>query len=61
MLIVKCIKDFTEVTANGTVLKCMKGMNYHVRLNGYFTVEVGDLDLVIRNRSKFYKHFIIIC
>ena len=59
-MIVKCIAGLTDKARDGRECEFKKGEQYRLNLVGYYVVENDRQQVVIRKRSKFYKHFMII-
>jgi len=60
MLTVKCINELAEKGRDGRVYEFKYGEQYRLTLAGCYVLEIERTQVVIKKRSKFYKHFIII-
>ena len=60
MMKIKCIKDFTEKGKDGKEYLYKKGEVYDLQLVGHYSIGHGPSQAVIRNRIKFYKHFMVL-
>lgn len=61
MITVKCIFDLTEKGLDGNTYEFKRGEMYRLTIVGYYFIEIGHTQVLIKKRSKLYKHFMIVC